>query len=246
MICTQSFGIKRTSFLVALVASMASGCSGSSSKGCKVDTTYTPVIDPGAFIDSVDNRFFPLVPGTVFTYAADAETVVVTVTADTKAILGVTCTVVHDVGRVDGEVTEDTYDYYAQDTMGAVWYFAEDTKELAGGQVVSTAGSWEAGVDQAKPGILIPAHPTVGMKYRQEYHACDAEDMGEILALSASATVPAGTYTGCLKTHDFTPLEPNANEQKYYAPGVGQVLTVDVSGGGREELLSVQAPARAR
>jgi hypothetical protein len=245
MVCAQSTGTTRTLFLAAMITSLASGCNGSSSKDCKVDSTYDPTIDPGAFLESVDNPLFPLVPGTVLTYTADAETVVVTVTDSTKVILGVVCTIVRDVASDEGEVIEDTYDYYAQDTTGTVWYMGEDTKELENGHVVSTAGSWEAGVDGAKPGVLIPGHPVVGQEYKQEYYACHAEDMGEVLALDASASVEAGDYTGCLKTHDFTPLEPNANEQKYYAPGVGLVLTVDVSGGGREELISIQSPANA-
>ena len=160
--------------------------------------------------------------------------------ADRKVILGVSCTTVHDVARVGHEVIEDTYDWFAQDSTGAVWYFGEDTKEMSGGAVVSTEGSWEAGVDGAKPGIIIPTDPVVGQTYRQEYYACEAEDMGEIVSLDASAAVPFGSYTGCLKTRDFTPLEPDANENKYYKPGVGLVLSVDVATGDREELIDAR------
>ncbi|MEJ7732790.1 MAG: hypothetical protein WKG00_26755 [Polyangiaceae bacterium] len=208
-----------------------------------MDTTYDPTIDPASFVETVDNPLYPLVPGTELTYTApDGETVVVTVTSDTKLILGVTCTVVHDQATIAGEVIEDTFDWFAQDQDGAVWYMGEDTKEYSGGRVVSTAGSWEAGVDGAKPGLVIPATPTVGMKYRQEYYACEAEDYGEIVELAASATVPAGMYNGCLKTQDTTPLEPDVLEEKYYCPGVGLVLSVDVASGDREELSTITTP----
>ena len=228
-------------FLVVFVAAFAAGCPDDETD-CTVDTTYDPVIEPGAFVATIDNPLYPLIPGTVFTYVADAETVVVTVTEDTKEILGVTCTVVHDVASEDGEVIENTYDWFAQDTAGAVWYFGEYTEELEDGEVVDTGGSWEAGVDGAKPGMIIPANPVVGMQYRQEYYACEAEDKGEILDLNASATVPFGTFTGCLKTRDFTPLEPDVNENKFYAPGTGLVLAMNANGTGREELVSIVAP----
>lgn len=233
--------IVQSVLLVILAGAFAAGCP-DDEKDCTVDTAYNPAIEPGAFVATIDNPLYPLIPGTVFTYGADAETVVVTVTADIKVILGVTCTVVHDVASENGEVIENTYDWFAQDTAGAVWYFGEYTEELEDGEVVDTAGSWEAGVDGAKPGIIIPAHPVVGMVYRQEYYACEAEDKGEILELNATATVPFGTFTGCLKTRDFTPLQPDANEHKFYAPGVGLVLAANANGSGREELVSIVAP----
>jgi hypothetical protein len=221
------------------VSGFIAGCGDES---CKKDSSYDPVIDPAAFMVSVDNPLYPLVPGTKFTYLEGSDSVLVTVLDQPKVILGVTCTTVHDVVKHGNQIVEDTLDWFAQDTSGTVWYFGEDTKELSGGQVVSTEGSWEAGVDDAKPGILIPGHPLVGQTYRQEYYACSAEDMGEILSLNASADVPYGSFAGCLKTRDFTPLEPDANEVKYYAPGVGLVLTVDLVNGPREELIAVQHP----
>jgi hypothetical protein len=230
-----------------LFGPVLAGCGGDDEEEegeeCTVDTSYNPSIDPASFVDAVDNPLFPLVPGTTFTYSAGANTVETTVLPDKKVILGVTCTVVHDAeSGPDGDVIEDTYDWYAQDTSGAVWYFGEDTKELSGGDVVSTEGSWEAGVDGAKPGTLIPAAPMVGQTYRQEYSSCVAEDMGEVLAVDASATVPYGSYMGCLQTHDYTPLEEDVNENKYYCPGVGLVLSIDVATSEREELLTVQGP----
>lgn len=204
------------------------------------DASYHPVIDPASFVASVTHPLHPLVPGTTFVYAEGADRVEVTVLAETKTILGVTCTVVHDTHTSGGEIIEDTYDWFAQDASGAVWYFGEDTRELTAGVVTSTEGSWEAGVSGAQPGIIIPAVPTVGAIYRQEYLSCVAEDMGEVLSTSASTMVPLGAYTGCLQTRDFTPLDPELNENKYYCPGVGMVVAIDLVTGDREELVEIR------
>src|SRR5262249_38652173 len=123
-----------------------------------------------------------------------------------------------------------------QDRDGSVWYMGEDTTQFTNGQPSGHEGSWEAGVANAKPGIVMKANPTVGDTYRQEYRACQAEDQGQIIALDASATVPDGSFTGCVETKDFSALEPDLLENKYYCPGTGIVLTIDVSTGQREEL----------
>lgn len=216
---------------------VASACG--SSDECTIDRTYDPAIDPTAFVADVTNPLFPLVPGTMWVYeAGDGEHVEVTVTADRTTLLGVSAIVVHDVGSIDGSIIEDTFDYYAQDRDGNVWYMGEDTQELDHGQVTSTEGSWHAGVDGAKPGILIPAVPVVGQPYRQEYFACQAEDMGKVVAVDQSVTIGTGTHTGCLETEDTTPLEPDVLEHKFYCPGVGLVLTIDETTSIREELIS--------
>jgi hypothetical protein len=139
----------------------------------------------------------------------------------------------------DGELVEDTFDWYAQDGNGNVWYLGEETKEYEDGKLMTTAGSWEAGVDGALPGVIVPATPEVGMAYRQEYYAGDAEDAAEVLSLSERAEVPFGSFRDVLLTKDFTPLEPDVLEYKLYARGVGPVLVLGVSGGsGREELVA--------
>jgi hypothetical protein len=205
--------------------------------------TYDPHIDPADFVDGVDNPLFPLTPGTTYLYEADTpdglETIEVSVTDQTREILGITCMVVRDTVTVDGELVEDTFDWYAQDGDGNVWYMGEDSKEYESGVVVSTAGSWEAGVDGAKPGIIMQADPQVGQVYRQEFYEGEAEDMGEVIALDVAVTLGDGTTYTCLQTRDFTPLEPDVNEYKYYAPGVGVVLEEVVDGDERVELVSV-------
>ena len=203
---------------------------------------YAPVIDPAAFRPTGDHPLFPLRPGLRWEYRSarpdGVETTVVTVTGKTKTIMGVSCAEVRDTVTVDGALKEDTLDWYAHQHDGTVWYFGEDTKEYEDGKVSTTKGSWVAGVDGALPGIVMPAHPRVGDHYRQEFYPGEAEDMADVLATAERATVPTGAYHGVLKTKDYTPLEPEVLEHKYYAPGVGPVLTVDVAGGGtRDELV---------
>lgn len=208
---------------------------------CEIDESYAPEIDPARFVLDVDNPLFPLVPGASFVYLGpDDERVEVTVTDERKTILGVSTIVVHSVEYVEDEIVEDTFDWFAQDADGTVWYFGEDTRELEGGEVVSTEGSWEAGVDGAQPGIIMPAAPEVGLRYRQEYYACVAEDMGEVVATCQHVEVPAGAFSGCLQTLDTTPLEPDVAEHKYYCPGIGLALTVDLQTGAREELVEIE------
>lgn len=203
---------------------------------------YNPIIIPAFFKGhQIDNPYFPLVPGTTFFYEADTEDgleeIETIVTHDAKTILGVTCAVVHDIARLDGEIIEDTLDWYAQDCFGNVWYFGEYSETYENGVLTGTEGSWEAGVDGAKPGIVMKAHPKVGDTYRQEYYAGIAEDMADVISLNRSVSVAYGDYDNCLKTRDYTPLDPKVNEYKFYAPGVGQVLTKEED--ARVELVDI-------
>jgi hypothetical protein len=213
--------------------------------GKKAEETYNPTTDPANFVTTIDNQYFPLTPGTTFIYegqtAEGTERTEVYVSHRTKKILGVTCVEVADDVSVDGTLVEATLDWYAQDKDGNVWYFGEDSKEYENVQVVSTAGSWQAGVDGAKPGITMEANPKIGDSYRQEYYKGEAEDMAEVLSLNESVSVPYGSLNNCLKTKDFTSLEPGVVENKYYAPGVGVVLTIMVEGRSeRSELVDIE------
>lgn len=213
------------------------GCGGGGDE-CTVDTSYHPTIDAANFVDGVTNPLFPLTPGTQFVYESADEHIQVDVTTTRKTILGISCIEVHDVASVAGSMTEDTLDWYAQDRDGNVWYMGEDTKELDHGTVTSTDGSWEAGIDNAKPGIIIPATPIPNQPYRQEYKACEAEDFGTVLSTAETITGPTGTFTSCLHTTDTTPLEPDVVEDKFYCPNVGLVLTIDQATGVHEDLIS--------
>jgi hypothetical protein len=200
-----------------------------------VDGPYDWTIDPADFVTTVDNPYFPLTPGTIFVFAGtsegEREEVTVRVTGRTKVIQGVTCVVVRDTVRTGGEVTEDTFDWYAQDVDGNVWYMGEDTKEYDRGEVVSTEGSWEGGVHGALPGVIMPADPMVGLAYTQEHYAGQAEDKGKIVALGRQVSVPYGSFDDVLVTEDWTPLEQNVLERKSYAPGIGVVFEELVKGG---------------
>ena len=210
----------------------------------KTRSTYAPHIDKAEFQATVDHPYFPLVPGTRYSYRetagkkiSDCET---TVMSETKLIMGVTCSVVHDVLKSGGEVIEDTYDWYAQDKAGNVWYFGEDTKEYGSHGRVDTEGSWQAGVGGALPGILMPASIVKGQPYRQEYLRGHAEDMGQIVGIGEAVKVHAGAYTDCVRTKDWSMLEAG-HEFKWYARGVGMVRSESAS---KEvsELLSVVHP----
>jgi hypothetical protein len=182
----------------------------------------------------------PWVPGTrrVLTGDHGLERTVVKVTHRTKVVDGVRTVVVRDVVFRNGKPFEITDDWYAQDRRGNVWYFGEETKEKSNGRW-DPAGSWESGVDGARAGIVMPAHPEVGDAYRQEYYKGEAEDEAKVVALDGSARVPYGKLTNLVKTKDFTRLEPSAAEHKYYAKGVGVVLEVSLRTGDRTELVKM-------
>src|SRR5215210_4264756 len=206
------------SAIIGSVLVLMAGCTSSSSQKEK---SYTPHINPAAFTTKVDNEYFPLKPGTTFIYEGKGERDEMSVTHDTREVMGVECVVVDDRAWEGGKLIEKTYDWFAQDNKGNVWYFGENTKEYKNGKVVSTKGSWEAGVDGAKPGIIMQADPKVGQSYRQEYYKGEAEDMARVLSLNASVRVSYGSFDHVLETKEWTPLEPSYYEKKYYARGVG-------------------------
>jgi hypothetical protein len=233
---------------VAAVAAALAACGddGDASATASLPQGSEPVtLDPAEFRTEIDNPWWPMRPGSRWVHREiDSEgteqKVVVTVTDRTKAIAnGVEARVVHDVVTEDGVPVEITDDWYAQDAEGNVWYLGEATTEYENGKPVSMAGSFEAGVDGAQAGVIMPADPQPGMTYRQEYYAGEAEDEGEIVSLGEQAEVPAGHYGDVLMTKDVNPLEPKVLEFKFYARGVGPVLATSVSGGSdREELVS--------
>ena len=201
-------------------------------------------LDPADFTTRIDNPYWPMAPGDRWVYReTDGEgteqRVEVTVTDRTKRIAnGIEARVVRDVVTENGRLVEVTDDWYAQDRAGNVWYLGEDTAEYENGKVKTRSGSFEAGVDGAQAGIIMPADPHDGMAYRQEYYEGEAEDRAEVLSTDEQVEVPFGFFEGALMTKDLVPLEPKVSEYKLYAKGVGPVLTVKTSGGsGREELI---------
>jgi hypothetical protein len=222
---------------VSLFVLLAAACG--SSDGSSLPQGGEPAnLDPDRFVARIDHPYWPMRPGSRWVYREGPQRVVVTVTNRRKLVEGIEATVVHDVVTEDGELVEDTWDWYGQDDDGNLWYLGEQTKELEHGRVVTTKGSWQAGVDGAEAGIVLPAKPEVGQAYRQEYLDGEAEDEARILSVDEQAEVPFGSFAHVLMTKDFTRLEPDLVEHKFYARGVGPVLTVTVSGGSdREELV---------
>lgn len=205
-------------------------------------------IDPADFVAAIDNPWFPLLPGSTWTYRGtkDGEPGedTMTVTTSTKDIAGITAVVVHDELVQGGKVRERTDDYYTQDTAGNVWYLGEDTAELDdAGKVSSTEGSWLTGVDGAAPGIIMPADPQVGVGGPQEIYPGHAEDHYVVLLTDANVKVPAGSYTTAVVTAEWTPLEPDVLSEKVYVKGVGEVREADVKGGDEKfELVLTTTP----
>jgi hypothetical protein len=197
-------------------------------------------LDPADFTTEIDNPYWPMARGNRWVSRSQTERIVVEVTNRTKDVDGIEAVVVRDtVTDNNGDLVEVTDDWYAQDSDGNIWYLGEDVKDYKDGKVVSTAGSWEHGVDGAQAGIAIPAAPRASLEYRQEYYEGKAEDTAKVLSVTEQVRVPAGTYEDCLETEDTTPLEPDAVEHKYYAKGVGPVLNEKVSPDrAREELIS--------
>jgi hypothetical protein len=209
---------------------------------------YRPALDPAATVDVIDNPYLPLLPGSRWVYEGvsegEQERIEVVVTDERRQVMGIDAVVVRDTVSVDGAVAEDTYDWFTQDREGNVWYLGEETAEYEDGEVVSTAGSWEAGVDGALPGVVMLARPTVGDAYRQEFYEGEAEDMAEVARLGESRTVAGTTYDDLVVIEEWNPLEPEVVEEKYYAPGVGNVFELATRGSDeRVELVSYAPPS---
>jgi hypothetical protein len=208
------------------------------SAGTAVDPcgSYQPAFPgPSHFVSVIDNPYFPLPVGRVLVYRGikDGRTQIdrVTVTDQTKVIQGVTATVVHDIARHHGDLLERTTDWYAQDDQGNVWYLGEDTKAYSPNGRVDTSGSWETGVNAAKPGIIMEADPQIPDAYRQECLAGEAEDTAWVVRVGGSTTVPYGTIHNVLDTLEVTRLEPGAIDEKLYGPGVGIIFERTLVGG---------------
>jgi hypothetical protein len=202
------------SVIICSVVVLTARCTSSSSQ--EEHNPYNPHIDPAEFTTKVDNEYFPMKPGTTFLYAGGTEHSEMSVTHHTKKVMGVECIVVDHREWEGDKLIERTYDWFAQDKEGSVWYFGEDTKEYENGEVVSTKGSWEAGVDGAKPGIIMHSDPKVGQFYHQEYYPGEAMDMARVLSLKASVRVPYGSFDEVLETREWTPLQPGFSEKNYY------------------------------
>ncbi|KAA3609437.1 MAG: hypothetical protein DWQ01_08880 [Planctomycetota bacterium] len=205
---------------------------------------YNPDLDPLDFSENITNQYLPYTPGKTLIYEKmtpdGLERIEVTTLNDTIEVDGFLCRVVQDIAYLNGEVIEDTHDWFAQDLNGDVWYFGEIALNYEDGFLDNLDGSWRTGRDDALPGVIMFQNPVIGTIYREEYLPQEAEDVAKIVDMGVTVDVPYGTFTNCLKVMAWTPLEPDAVEEKYYAPGVGVVLEVDTETGERLELIQIQ------
>jgi hypothetical protein len=204
------------------------------------DDPYDPMVEPSDLTSVVTNPFLPMPVGAHWIIQAQTEDglerIEVSVEADTRPVWGVDALVVRDTAYLDDVIIEDTWDWFAQDGEGNVWYLGEETQEYEDGMPGTTAGSWEAGVDGALPGIVMLAEPSVGTSYRQEYLKGEAEDYGTVVSLDESVSVPAGgPFENCIKIRERSVVDPELDEMKYYCSGVGNVLIEEED--VREELM---------
>ena len=208
-------------------------------------SSYEPVLDPADFTTTIDNPYFPLPVGRTLVYRGvkdgQTQTDTVTVTNQTKTVAeGITARVVTDVATHGSTVLERTSDWYAQDKQGNVWYVGEDTAAFLPSGKVDTSGSWEAGVHDAEPGLVMEANPQIPDAYRQEFLSGQAEDTAWIVGTSGSFTVPDGTFKNVLTSLEATRIEPGAYDEKVYAPGIGMIREEALTGATEfAELVSV-------
>ena len=248
-----------SAFVFVAVLFLVAGCSGGAQ-----DSTASPVdsqpagqvykLDPPRpedFVEGIDNSYFPLLPGTKWDYEIRRgdqviERDTVEVLTEKREVNGIQATVVRDRVTVGDQVVEDTYDWFAQDKDGNVWYVGESVDNYIAGVLVNHSGSWEWGVDGALPGIIMWADPAAHLneEYYQEYYPGRAEDKGQVLSVDESVTVPFGSFGEVVKTYDFSSLESRAKEHKFYAPGIGPIKEIDLNSGEEMVLIAFTAPMK--
>jgi hypothetical protein len=226
-------------YLFLLLLVLLTACSGSSG------TTYTVGISAADFVSRIDNPYLPFTPGSKWVYEATLEDGTVErneieVLKETRDVNGVAATIVHDTVYAGGQLVEETYDWYAQDKDGNVWYLGEEVDNYENGVLVDHAGSWEWGVDGALPGVIMWADPSAHLNeaYYQEFYAGEAEDKGQVLSVTESASVPFGSFENVVKTYDSSAIDPDLQEEKFYASGVGMVRELNRSSG--EEVVLIE------
>lgn len=244
---------------VGILALALAACGDDSGSGGAASTTtpstvidpgdggnYQPDLDPSTVAERIDNPYLPLLPGSRWVYEGTSsdgkEQIEVTVLDETHRVMGIDAVVVRDTVSADGQLIEDTSDWYTQDADGNVWYLGEETAEYENGEVVSTEGSWAAGVDGALPGVLMWADPQPGTAYRQEYYPDHAEDLAEVISTGESVSVSGKDYDNVVVIREWNPLEPDVVEEKSYAPGVGTVLEEQTKGGDERVSLVEYTP----
>lgn len=246
-----------TSVLIAVLIFLV-GCSGGTESPTvnppaskPAGEGYTVDLTPADFVEVVDNPYFALIPGTKWEYdirrgSVTIEKDTVEVLKETREVMEIQATVVRDMVSVGDQLVEDTYDWFAQDKNGNVWYVGESVDNYVGGVMANHKGSWEWGVDGALPGIIMWADPSAHLneEYYQEYYLGRAEDKGQVLSVNESVTVPFNSFENVVKTFDFSALEPNLKEHKFYAAGIGLIKEIDLNSGEEVLLIEFTQPAK--
>jgi len=242
--------MKLAQFWMLGVLGVLAGCS--APPEAEVPGTYSIPVTASDFAAAIDNPYLPFRPGSKWVYEAtledgSKERQVVEVLSETRLVNGVAATVIHDIVYVADELVEETFDWYAQDKDGNVWYVGEMVDNFENGVLVNHAGSWEWGVDGALPGVIMWADPAshIEAEYYQEFYAGEAEDKGQVMSVSERVTVPFGSFENVVQTRDFSALAPDLQEHKFYAPGVGVIKEVDLETGEEVLLLEFTAPPAA-
>ncbi len=237
--------MKQITFLLATSFLLLTACKKETPR--YIDNSYKPEVNAAKFANSITitNPYFPVTAGKKYIYEGQThdglEKIEEQRLTTTKTILGITCIIVNFKAFLNGTLIEEAWDWYAQDNEGNVWYFGEDVNNFnTDGSLKDHAGSWEAGVDGAQPGTIMPANPKTGFAYREEYYFNHAEDRAEITGTGLTVTIPLGTYTNCIKTKNWTELEPDLNETKFYAPGIGLIKEVNVTDNTEIVLKAIQ------
>ncbi len=231
-------------FVLGSVWVFAAACSTSPATVHAVQP-YTVDLAPADFVAGINNPYLPFIPGSKWVYAATlpdgtVERNEITVLQETRVVNGVSAVVVNDLVYVDGQIVEETYDWYAQDQKGSVWYLGEEVDNYENGVLVDHAGSWEWGKDGALPGVIMWADPSAHMneEYYQEFYAGEAEDKGQVLSTNEKVTIPFGSFENVVKTYDFSTIDPELQERKFYAKGVGFIKESNVKTG--EEVMLIE------
>ncbi len=206
---------------------------------------YTVTLTAADFVSVVDNQYFPLTPGTKWVYQATLKDGTIErneleVLQEVRNVMGVQATIVHDVVLVESQLVEETYDWYAQDKDGNVWYLGEDVDNYENGVIANHEGSWEWGVNGALPGVIMWADPSAHLneEYYQEFYAGEAEDKGQVLSVTEKVTIPFGSYENVVKTYDFSTADPDLKENKFYAAEIGNIREIDLATG--EEVVLIE------
>ncbi|MDZ4747555.1 MAG: hypothetical protein SH808_03655 [Saprospiraceae bacterium] len=211
-----------------------------------LDQSYQPVITAANFPNSttISNPYFPVAEGLVYSYEGQTPDGLETIEEQrlniTRTVQGIECLVVNFKAYLNGHLIEEADDWYAQDKDGHVWYFGEDVNNYnPDGTIKDHSGSWEAGIDGAKAGIIMQANPLIGTTYREEYYFNEAEDEAEIMATDLNITIPFGAFTDCLQSRNFTAIEPDLHEHKFYAPGIGLIKEINLADNSEIHLVSI-------